>query len=38
VNTIGGTHLKTISIVKIIRMPSQNDGVARPAIENTRTA
>jgi hypothetical protein len=38
VNTIGGTHLKTISMVRIIRMPSQNEGVASPAIENTRTA
>jgi hypothetical protein len=38
VNTIGGIHLNTVSITRIMRMPSQNEGVARPAIENTRTA
>jgi hypothetical protein len=38
VYTIGGSHLKKISITRIIRMPSQNEGMARPAIENTRTA
>ncbi|MND07596.1 hypothetical protein D3C83_296740 [compost metagenome] len=38
VKTIGGSHLKTMSITRIIRMPSQNEGMARPAMENTRTA
>jgi hypothetical protein len=30
--------LKTMSMHRIIRMPSQKDGVASPAIENKRTA
>ncbi len=38
VNIIGGIHLKTISIVRIMRMPSQNEGVARPAMEKMRIA
>jgi hypothetical protein len=38
VYTIGGSHLNTISSPRMKTMPSQNDGVARPAMAKIRTA
>ena len=37
VYTIGGSHLKTMSSIRMNTMPSQKEGVARPAIEKTLT-
>jgi len=38
VNVSGGIHLNTMRKPRMITMPSQNDGIASPAIEKIRTA
>ena len=37
VKVSGGSHLKKIKKIKMIKMPNQNDGIAKPPMEKMRT-